>query len=170
MTEPMEPSRDDATHGDELLQFVEQVASSFERMGLFRMAGRVIGWLLVCDPPEQTFAQLVEALQASKASISGAMRFLVASNWVERFSKPGDRRSYYRLRTDAMVEIAQRQVDVYREFADLMQRGLRAVGDQKPQRRARLEEMYELYAFLDRELPIVWERFEKQRGQNRGER
>jgi DNA-binding transcriptional regulator GbsR (MarR family) len=166
----MEPPRDDATHGDELLQFVEQVAASFERMGLFRMAGRVIGWLLVCDPPEQTFAQLVDVLQASKASISGAMRFLVASRWVERFSKPGDRRSYYRLRTDAMSENARRQVEVYREFADLMESGLRAVGNEKPQRRARLEEMYEMYAFLDRELPIVWDHWEKQRAGGQGDR
>ncbi len=30
------------------------------------MAGRVIGWLLICDPPAQTFNQLVAVLRASK--------------------------------------------------------------------------------------------------------
>ena len=147
----------------DLLHFVEEVAVSFERMGLFPMAGRVIGWLLVCEPPEQTFAQIVDVLQASKASISGAMRFLTASRWAERFSKPGDRRSYYRIRTDAMVDIAQRQASMYGDFARLMESGMRTLSDASPQRRARLREMHELYDFLDKEFPALWERWERTR-------
>ena len=30
------------------------------------MAGRMWGWLLICEPPEQTAADLAEALQASR--------------------------------------------------------------------------------------------------------
>ena len=31
--------------------------------GMTPMAGRMWGWLLLCDPPEQTAAQIAEALQ-----------------------------------------------------------------------------------------------------------
>lgn len=150
------------TGDDGRLQFVEEVAVAFERMGLFRMAGRVIGWLLVCEPPEQTFGQLVEVLRASKASISGAMRFLTASRWVERFSKPGDRRSYYRIRPDAMVESAYRQAAIYGDVARLMETGLETLGDTAP--RERLQQMHEIYAFLDREFPALLRRWEQARG------
>ena len=44
--------------------------------GLPPMAGRMWGWLLVCDPVEQTAGQLAEALHASRGSISGTGRML----------------------------------------------------------------------------------------------
>ena len=40
------------------------------------MAGRMWGWLLICDPPEQTAADIAEALQASRGAISGTARIL----------------------------------------------------------------------------------------------
>ena len=82
---------------DDLLQFVEEVAVAFERMGLFRMAGRVVGWLLVCEPAHQSADELAAALQASRSSISMAMQLLQRSGAVERYPMPGSRRTYYRL-------------------------------------------------------------------------
>ena len=41
-------------------------------LGMTPMAGRMRGWLLICDPPEQTAAELADALQASRGAISGA--------------------------------------------------------------------------------------------------
>ena len=34
--------------------FVEDISLYFEQMGLPRMAGRVLGVLLICDPPAQS--------------------------------------------------------------------------------------------------------------------
>ena len=55
-------------------QFVEECGLYFEGIGLTRMAGRIIGWLLISDPPHQTQGDLVEVLQASKSSISVALK------------------------------------------------------------------------------------------------
>jgi DNA-binding transcriptional regulator GbsR (MarR family) len=152
------------------LQYVEEVALGFERQGLFRMAGRVLGWLLICDPPEQTFGQLAEVLQASKGSISAAMRFLVPAGLVERISRPGDRRDYYRCRPGAWAELARDQSRLYGDFRKLAQRGLELLADAPADRRERLQDMHDFYGWLDREMPALWARWrrEKQEQEPRG--
>ncbi|MCP5095569.1 MAG: MarR family transcriptional regulator, partial [Chloroflexi bacterium] len=45
--------------------FVEDVGLFFEQVGLPRMSGKIMGWLLIADPPHQSMSELVEALQAS---------------------------------------------------------------------------------------------------------
>jgi DNA-binding transcriptional regulator GbsR (MarR family) len=147
------------------LHYVEEVALGFERQGLFRMAGRVIGWLLICDPPEQTFGQLAEVLQASKGSISAAMKFLVPAGLVERISRPGDRRDYYRCRPGAWADLARDQSRLYDDFRKLAQRGLELLADAPADRRERLQGMHDLYAWLEREMPALWERWRQHQKQ-----
>jgi DNA-binding transcriptional regulator GbsR (MarR family) len=145
------------------LHYVEDVALGFERQGLFRMAGRVIGWLLICDPPEQTFGQLAEVLQASKGSISAAMKFLVPSGIVERISRPGDRRDYYRCRAGAWTDMARDQSRQYADFRRLAERGLELLAEAPADRRERLQGMHDLYGWLEQEMPAVWERWRRER-------
>jgi DNA-binding transcriptional regulator GbsR (MarR family) len=144
------------------LHYVEEVALGMERQGLFRMAGRVLGWLLICDPPEQTFGQIAEVLQASKGSISGAMKFLVPSGLVERISRPGDRRNYYRCRPGAWTDLARDQARQYDDFRKLAERGLELLAEAPAARRERLQGMRDLYAWLEREMPALWERWREQ--------
>ena len=40
------------------------------------MVGRVLGYLLVCDPSAQTIAELSDALLASRSAITGALNVL----------------------------------------------------------------------------------------------
>jgi len=146
------------------LEFVEAVALGLERQGLVRMAGRVIGWLLICDPPAQTFNQLVTVLGASKGSISSALQVLVTGGLVERFSRPGERRDYYCVRPGTWVDLAQRQSGLYGAFKSLTERGLHLLAGAPAARRERLQEMYDFYAWLEREMPALWERWEREKG------
>ena len=56
--------------------FVEEMGQALATYGMTPMAGRMWGWLLICEPPEQTAADLAEALQASRGAISGTARML----------------------------------------------------------------------------------------------
>ncbi|MEZ4612205.1 MAG: MarR family transcriptional regulator [Caldilineaceae bacterium] len=73
-------------------QFLEDFALHMEHQGLPRMAGRILAWLLICDPPEQSMPDLVEVLQASKSSVSTMTRHLIQFGMIERVSLPGERR------------------------------------------------------------------------------
>src|SRR5437762_2128546 len=81
----------DQVSEEELRQLVEEIGLWFERSGVPRMAGRVLGWLLLCDPAEQTMQQLADHLDASMGSISTMLRLLGQLGLIEKSSIPGER-------------------------------------------------------------------------------
>jgi DNA-binding transcriptional regulator GbsR (MarR family) len=129
--------------------FAEEVGLFFEQVGLSRTDGRILGWLLVADPPDQTMMDIVEALQVSKSSVSTSTRALIQFGMVERVSKPGERRDYYRLRPNLWIYLMQLRLDQSRSFRNLAERGLDLLQDAPPERRQHLEEMRELYTFFE---------------------
>ncbi len=76
---------------------IEQVARYFEEAGLPRVAGRLIGALVVADPREQSAAELAHRVRASRGSMSTMGRLLVAAGLAERRTQPGDRRELVHL-------------------------------------------------------------------------
>ena len=64
--------------------FIEDISLYFEQMGLPRMAGRVLGVLLIAEPPQQSLNDLCEMLQASKSSVSTTTRLLIEMGLIDR--------------------------------------------------------------------------------------
>ncbi len=143
--------------------FVEDVALFFEEMGFPRMAGRILGWLLICDPPEQSAGQLAEVLQASKGSLSTMTRLLIQIGLVERAGLPGQRRDFFRIKPGAWPQLLRVQTQAMTGLHQVVERGLAMLADQAPAQRRRLQEAHELYAFLERELPRLFEQWERER-------
>ena len=144
--------------------FVEEVGIVFEQTGLPRMTGRIFGWLLVAEPPHQNADQIGKALLASKGSISTTTRLLIQHGLLERFSMPGVRHDYFRLKVDALSHMVERGIeDEVKLFRQLAERGLGLVTDKTSETHKWLEEMRDLYVFLEKELPILQERWLKQR-------
>lgn len=143
--------------------YIEEFGLYWEQMGLPRMTGRILAWLLICDPPQQTMNDLTEALQASKSSISTATRMLIQFGFMERVSLPGERRDYYRLLPHLWTRVLGAKQNQFTLFLQLAERGLALLDDADPQRRERLEEMHDLYAFMDREYPALLERWRAER-------
>lgn len=145
--------------------YVEEWGLLFEQSGLPRMAGRVLGWLLVSDPAEQTAAQILEALSASKGSISTTTRLLERFGLLERAGLPGDRRTYFRVAPGAfttMMEDKLRSVSTWKELAG---RGIALLKKAGPQRTKRLQTVHDFYAFLEREFPALIRQWRKEHQQ-----
>lgn len=151
-------------------EYVERVAVLFEESGLQRMAGRLLAWLLICDPPDQTAGDLEVALQASKGSISTNLRVLLTAQLIERVNRPSERRDRYRIRDGAWSRAVQgrmSQIAVFREaFAD----GLALLADADATRRERLIDTHDLYEWLEEEMPAFWQRWETVRETRRAAR
>lgn len=143
--------------------FVEDVGLLFEQGGMPRMAGRIVGWLLICNPPHQSLLEVAEILEASNASISTMTRLLIQMGLVERVGLPGHRRDHYRIRAGAFDTIMQQSLQEIKTGLQLAERGLELVANQPPEMRQRLKEVRELYVFFDREYPVLLERWEKER-------
>ena len=137
-----------------LWQFVDATGEWWSKAyGLPRMTGRVLGWLLVCDPSEQTAAQLAEALEASKGSISGATGMLIRAGLVERLHVRGERADRFRIRPEAWDE--QIQDPRVGQARGVIAQGLEALAGEPPVRRARLEELDALYAWWQDRMPAL---------------
>lgn len=143
--------------------FVEDVGLFFEQMGFPRMAGRILGWLLICDPPEQSAGQLAEVLQASKGSLSTMTRLLIQIELVERVGLPGYRRDYFRLKPGAWPHLIKAQMQGMTGLHQAVERGLVLLDGGDPALKVRLLEAHDLYAFLERELPLLFQRWEQER-------
>jgi hypothetical protein len=144
-------------------QFVEDCGLYFEKIGLPRMAGRIIGWLLVCHPPEQTMGDLVDALQASKSSVSTALRLLEQYALIQRFTRPGERRDLYRLAPDLWVWSLKTKMHLVAEMRALAEHGLALMDGEPPEHRRRLELLRDVNGFLEKEFPKLLEQWEDEK-------
>ncbi len=143
-------------------RFIEEVGLLFEQTGLPRMAGRILGWLLIADPPHQTTSDLTEALLASKASISTVTRLLIRIGLIERASLPGERRDYFRIRSGAWHQHFKESLAQTTATRQLAERGLELLEGEAHMNRQWLEEMRDMYAFFEREFPALMERWEQE--------
>ena len=83
-------------------QFVERFAVALETDGFPRIAGRIFGLLIVSDE-DVSLDDIAEAVGASKASVSVNTRMLEEKGLIDRVSRTGDRRDYYKLSCDPFV-------------------------------------------------------------------
>jgi predicted transcriptional regulator len=119
-----------------LLAWVERVATFFaEHHGLPPITGRILGWLMICDPPEQSPAQISEAISASRASLTTNMRFLIASGLVHRLTRSGGRTAYYRIDDDMWEKVIQRRIASMMSFGKIAQDGVSLLGAGNPRAR-----------------------------------
>lgn len=147
----------------EVKRFVEEVGIFFEEMSLPRMAGRILGWLFISDPPHQSIDELAQALMASKGSISTATRLLIQFNLIERFSLPGIRHNYFRIRPEGWHHLAGQRANQIKVMRQLCERALELLEGKARGNREWLEEMRDMYAFFEREFPALLERWEQER-------
>lgn len=148
-------------------QYAEEAGVVLAGMGMAPAQGKLLAWLLICDPPQQTSTEMAHALGLSKGSVSTGIRMLEATNLVRRVPTPGRRGIAYEMSPDAITQAVRS--DQFRIFRELMERGLAVVGGAGTPRGARLEYTRDFYAFIEREAPRLVERFHAERTRPRPE-
>ena len=148
-------------------QFVEEMGQFLASLGMTPMAGRMWGWLLICDQPEQTATDIAAALHASRGSISGTARLLATSGLIRRSTKPGDRREYFSAPPEALDSLLGSAAGIYQHMRAIAARGLDSVADRSVESRARLQEFHDVMAFVEREVPRVIATYLSERSEGR---
>lgn len=131
---------------DEEITFADHLGRFYARRYAFPpMVGRVLGYLLVCEPRDQSIAELSEALLASRSAITGALEVLERLHAIHRSRAAGERMD--RVRIDFSSAEAQGfDITEYQELGDLAREGLEVLSGAPPERRA---DLLELAAFAD---------------------
>jgi DNA-binding transcriptional regulator GbsR (MarR family) len=122
------------------------------------------GWLLLCDPPEQTAAEIADALQASRGAISGTARILASAGFIRRTTRRGDRREYFSSPPEALDSMLSNAGVIYSRLREVAEHGLAAADS--PSSEARLQEFHDVIAFIEAELPRLIDGFLKERASN----
>lgn len=85
-------------------RFIEQKGMEYQAEGLPRIAGRLMGLMLIEDGPF-AFGGLAERLKVSRGSVSTNTRLLESLGVIERVSKPGERGDFFQLSSDPYVSL-----------------------------------------------------------------
>lgn len=112
-----------------------------------------MGWLMICDPPAQTPAQLSEALGTSRSSIGTAVALLERMSYITRTRAVGERADRIQLDPQAGAAHDLEDVQQYLDQAAMARRGLALLNDAPPERRARLLETAAFAEFLAKRTP-----------------
>lgn len=146
-----------------MLHFAEEVGLFFETGGLPPMAGRILGWLLVSEPPEQSAAEIGEVLDASKASISTNLRVLLQVGLIRRTAVRGKRGAFYEVLPDQWARMLEAKLGALTTFRRLAEGGLEILAAEPAERSERLREIHDLYVFFENEFPKVVARYRASR-------
>ncbi len=107
--------------------YADRAASFYAReYGFPPVTGRVLGYLAVCDPPQQTIDGLAEALLASRSAIAGAVRQLEDYHAVLRTRAAGERVDRVGLNPAATLDPRGFDGGPYKEQAELAREALSA--------------------------------------------
>jgi DNA-binding transcriptional regulator GbsR (MarR family) len=147
---------------EELKLETEHLGVSFDKIGFPPLAGRVVAYLMLSDPPYRTFDEIVEHLQASKSSISTTLKYLEQMELTTYKTFPGDRRRHFRVAPKRWVSLI-RVNDKLRTLINLFDHVLALRNPQEDVLNPEIEEIKDLYLYLEKELPMLLQRWEKSR-------
>jgi DNA-binding transcriptional regulator GbsR (MarR family) len=147
-------------HFFEERHFVEDISLYFEQMGLPRTVGRVLGALMISDPPSQSFIDLCSFVSTSKGAVSTATRLLVEMDLIERVPSPVPRQIYFQFQPGRWLVSVRQQLRLWVSLHQLAERGLELLQDRDPALCNRLKEAHDTFSLIDNELLSLLERVE----------
>jgi DNA-binding MarR family transcriptional regulator len=126
---------------DAEITFADHMGRFYARRYAFPpMVGRLIGYLTVCDPPEQSIGELADALLASRSAITNAVKVLETMRLIRRTRVAGERMDRVRLDPTSPQAMGLDSTE-YEELGELVCEGLEVLRDAPVERRALLLEM-----------------------------
>jgi hypothetical protein len=138
---------------DAEITFADHAGRLYARQyGMAPMVGRLLGFLAICDPPEQSIAELAEALLASRSAIAGAVSALENLDLIRRTRAAGERMDRIRIDLTGTRSMGFDMTE-YREQGDLAREGLALLANEPLERRAVLLEWAAFADFLTARLP-----------------
>jgi DNA-binding transcriptional regulator GbsR (MarR family) len=128
--------------------WVERVAAAFaQHFGLPPITGRILGWLLICDPPEQSAGEIADAIGASRASLTTSMRLLTAGEFVRRRHRPGERTTFFRIDDGAWERVIRQRIIGMASLREITEDAMALIGPDS-ERAARVRAAHEFFGWL----------------------
>jgi predicted transcriptional regulator len=144
---PSGSSRDPAA----IRGFIERFTAKLAQTGFPRTPARIFAALLTSDSRTLTAADLAELLQASPASVSGGVRYLIQVGLIAAEGEPGSRRQHYWMPDSVWQDIVQLRRRQFTVWAAELQDGVRILGADSPAG-ARMADTVRYFEFVSAEM------------------
>ena len=105
-------------------ELIELLGVQLESDNLAPLAARIFATLILTGKQGLTFEQLVCDLNASKSSVSSHLENLQTSQKVKYFTKPGDRKRYFIIHPNLMVNVIDEMTSKWETEKELHQKVL----------------------------------------------
>lgn len=151
-------------HNYDRKDFIEDCGLYFKEMGLTGMAGRILGVLLIANPPEQSLDNLCDTLNTSKSSVSTTTRLLIEKGLIERVPSPLPRRLYYRFKRGGWLLFMRQRMALWSALHRVAEQGLALLQDQEPALKARLQEGHDLFSHIEDNFPALLQAWAEEHG------
>ena len=80
-----------------------------EQMGHAPVPGRIVAYLMLSEPPYRDFYEIQAFLNASKSSVSTALKQLMQSQVVSYLTFSGNRKRYFQIDTQGLFSLLKQQ-------------------------------------------------------------
>lgn len=125
--------------------------SAFARgYGLPNSVAKILGLLLICNPPQQTAQSIQQTLKLSTGSVNTGVTLLAKMGMVERARVPGSNQYSYEIMPDNFQQAILGRLKSARESKKLAEKGLE-IDDTNE----RLIAMRDVFGLIETELPHI---------------
>lgn len=152
---------------DLIKEQVEKIGIVCDKDGFPPLAGRLLGYLMLAEPPHKTFDEIVEFLDASKSAVSNTLKFLESQKMIEYITFPGDRKRYFRMAVNSWPEVMMDKMDWLRMMQKQVRTVLQMRSDKYPEFNEGLQNIHELYEIFIEEMPLLIEKWKNRIGKRK---
>ena len=142
-------------------RFIEDMGLWFEKFSMPRMMGRIYGWLLICENPQQSSQEICDAVNGSKGSVSTNTRVMVQFGLIERVGIPGKRAIYFQTKVSGWVQWMRLEMMQIETLCKLTESGLKIQKGKSTAIKKRLGDVKELMTAMLEFMPTLVNKMEK---------
>lgn len=142
--------------------FIDRLGLIAEAGGLTRISGRIWGLLLIAGKALAP-AEIAEALQISRASVSMNLKTLSILEVIEPKTKAGDRQTFFAMREHPYISMLQALTKRANTDAGVVRNALAAI--QRPEAHRRLQDLATFYEIMEEGYRSMLQRLEALRRQ-----
>ena len=141
---------------------IEKFGVYYKKTGHQPMVGRLMAYLMLAEPPQKTFEEIVEFLVSSKSAVSNTLNMLMYMGIVDYVKITGDRKRYFRLNQNAWNTMFEAQIQELSNLRGLVQEILNLRSDQYPELNGEIKDFYSLLEVYEQEFPIILNKWKQQ--------
>ena len=134
---------------------IERFGHLLKNMGGSGAMGKILGYLILSDPPHRSFEEIQKDVKLSKGSVSNTLKIMEMQGIVEYFTVQGDRKRYFKLAVINTEFLLARQISETDRFISIMKDAILLLNPGNDEYEKELYKYVDLYKLLQKKIMEV---------------